>query len=376
VRNRYQNESLGRIWDDRTGQLTIPLFHLRREPAAVAGRPPLATDDVPYSSIESAQTLQESVEKTVDFFSAGGTLSLDLAIMGATGGLDWHRETGGSSTTVHILQKCTCVVGHSAIDLSALTAALATADATELGQYLHRDVLALGDGDDAAAAVDSIVGAHGSRFVSKVLKGGVVFRRITFSSRSSKTIDTLRAHARVWMGLGPFKISFAVSVLKELGTSSSDVDVSIQTFAAGGRREIFQPTIDLGLATQQLQDWQQSVRLGENAVPIAAELTPLSRAYVPLGSRHCGLEVSLATYRAHVAEAVRALARMDARITTVEACVEGAFGALIRAGLDQGAANARIDPVRRHVRACASVVLVSILSTATCRWCYASPSTL
>ena len=63
--------------------------------------------------------------------------------------------------------------------------------------------------------------ANGSRFVSKVLKGGVLFRRISFSSQDARTIDKLKARLSVWAGIGPFKVSFGVTVEMGLGDTAS-----------------------------------------------------------------------------------------------------------------------------------------------------------
>ena len=253
----YAVNSLGRGVSDVTGDLTGVVFRFNEQRQRL---PRGLVVDVEDTRVVEEQELQQSSTHSHDTFFVSGTLGINLYIMGAEGTLAWQRDIDTSSKTFYCLQKCVVVTGHTTVDKVKLHHALADDNTNKLL------VSSLCDASNAA-----FIERTGSRFVSKVTHGGVVWRRIRFSCKSKSIVDELKAKVSAWVGIGWFRVSFTIEFCAGIGRQfSRDVEISVESRVAGGNPDLMSRTTDLATAMKQLEQWKASVTPGTATVIGAA----------------------------------------------------------------------------------------------------------
>ena len=237
--NQFDEHSLGCAFNTRTGRVTAPLFFF---PPGEDGTEQILLTSEPGATTISRQQICTTTDKTNEFLGINGKLSVHFAMIGGEGRGSWQTEDSTSSTTFTVFQTCTHIVGQSCINKSALARIMTTPAAHH---FLHPD---LQTSETAQAFID----AQGTQFVTAVKKGGVMFRRITYTCASARHAEQLKAELSGSLDVGPLAVKFSAEFERRIDTEHHEEKMSIETRAAGGDPSIFQFTESREEAAEQL----------------------------------------------------------------------------------------------------------------------------
>ena len=161
-------------------------------------------------------------------------------------------------------------VGSSYIDVNTLASVMD--DPAQAPHYLHSELA------KSPVAAQAFIDRQGNKFVYKLNKGGVVFRRITWTSRNKKKLQKLKAGLSGSMNVG-IQIEFGAEFEKNYNSTTEDVSIDIVTRAAGGNVNLLKGTNNYKEAMKQLGDWIESVRF-DNATVISAGVRDVDRTLI------------------------------------------------------------------------------------------------
>lgn len=352
----FSETDLGRGINDKNGELTAPIFLF---PEGQKESTKLRHFNVPGERVSEKYQIEKNAQSRNDFMKIDGSLEIHYGLLGGKGSGKFEKKNENNTTSVSILQKCTKIVGTSEINLGALATVMAGSEKSRT-PFLNAE---LKDPEKAAQLID----AQGSRFVHKLILGGVAFRRITYSFKDIKDITEMKANIEGKIKVGLFDIKFDASFEKKDGTKSSEMDIGVETIAVGGDIGKFKFTKDPDVAMEQLEAWKQTVvlsrdefnpssadtentitaamktRVKNRAAIIQVKLQKLSGTYVPMLRWK---DEDIKEYTNNIVEARQAKWKYKSKQVHLHSLIEKIDHQMKAAGMANGARGEILNPVK------------------------------
>lgn len=239
--------------------------------AARAGALQLVDRDVPHESLNKVVEVSSKVSKLNELLGIKGELSVHFGNIGGGGHGSFTRSAVNDRKTFSLLQKVTKTVSHTSINTSLLAQAVSQPDNAHV---LHPKLRV------SPASAQQFVDEQGAKFVSSVTKGGVAFRRITYTCASAQQSQRIQAGLTGSFNLG-IQVDFTAEFDQTDEEENTEIQISIEVKAAGGNTGLLAFTHDVNESNRQLESWQASVTVGRSVV-VAAEFKDVGNAYIPL----------------------------------------------------------------------------------------------
>ena len=261
------------------GDVAAPLFFLNVTGAGDAaagggggGAAPagLVDRDVPHESLNKVVELSSKVSKLNEVLGISGELSVHFGNIGGSGHGSFANTATTDRNTFNVLQKVTKTVSHTSINTNLLAQAVSRDNA----QVLHPQLQA------GPAEAQAFVDEQGAEFVSSVTKGGVLFRRITYSCANAQQAQRVKAGLAGSVNLG-YQVDFEAEFEQLNEEENAEIQISIEVKAAGGDTDLLGFTHTIQESNAQLEAWQASVTVA-NSVVVAAEFKDVGKAYIPV----------------------------------------------------------------------------------------------